>query len=93
MGLRIPGAAESTDLPAKMALRTARFRLSALELQGRKLKEIIATDTSLPEKADRPEMLANIQLAIRHIEDARMRYGKAIQAMEGGESIYADQAR
>lgn len=29
------------------------------------------------------EMRANIQLAHRHLEDARMRLGKAIQAFEG----------
>ena len=36
------------------------------------------------------EMQANIQLAYRHLEDARMRLGKAIQAFEGGKSIYGD---
>ena len=34
------------------------------------------------------EMIENIVLAYRHLEDARMRLGKAIQAYEGGESIY-----
>lgn len=29
------------------------------------------------------EMRANVQLAHRHLEDARMRLGKAIQAFEG----------
>ncbi len=37
---------------------------------------------------DRGEAIANIMLAYRHMEDARMRVGKAIQAMEGGKSIY-----
>ena len=30
------------------------------------------------------QMQANIQLAFRHLEDARMRLGKAIQAFDGG---------
>ena len=32
------------------------------------------------------EVPANITLAIRHLEDAAMRFGKAIQAAEGGVS-------
>jgi len=34
------------------------------------------------------EMHANITLAYRHLEDARMRLGKVIQAAEGGVSCY-----
>lgn len=35
------------------------------------------------------EMHANITLAYRHLEDARMRIGKAIQAYDGGVSVYS----
>ena len=34
------------------------------------------------------EMKANITLAYRHLEDVRMRLGKAIQAYDGGTSCY-----
>jgi hypothetical protein len=34
------------------------------------------------------EMAANLMLAVRHLEDARMRLGKVIQAMNGGVSIF-----
>ena len=34
------------------------------------------------------EMKANIMLTYRHLEDARMRMGKAIQAYDGGKSCY-----
>ena len=34
------------------------------------------------------EIQANIMLAYRHLEDARMRIGKVIQAYDGGVSIY-----
>lgn len=34
------------------------------------------------------EMKANVMFAYRHIEDARMRLGKAIQAYDGGTSCY-----
>lgn len=42
----------------------------------------------LPDHIDRGEMIANEILAYRHLEDARMRMGKVIQAYEGGVSIY-----
>lgn len=35
---------------------------------------------------DKGEMIANIMLALRHMEDAAMRFGKAIQASSGGVS-------
>lgn len=34
------------------------------------------------------EMDANLVLAYRHLEDARMRLGKAVQASDGGKSVY-----
>ena len=34
------------------------------------------------------EAISNIKIAYRHIEDALMRFGKAIQAADGGVSIY-----
>jgi exonuclease VII small subunit len=39
-------------------------------------------------KPDFEEMHANITLAYRHLEDAAMRLGKAIQAFDGGVSVY-----
>jgi hypothetical protein len=36
----------------------------------------------------RTEMIANVILCYRHLEDAAMRLGKAIQAKDGGKSIY-----
>lgn len=38
--------------------------------------------------ADAGEMQANIMIAYRHLEDARMRVGKIIQAFEGGVSHF-----
>lgn len=34
------------------------------------------------------ETHANLMLAYRHIEDARMRLGKVFQALDGGKSVY-----
>lgn len=34
------------------------------------------------------EAIANVMLAYRHLEDASMRLGKVIQAVDGGVSVY-----
>ncbi len=34
------------------------------------------------------EAIANVTLAYRHLEDASMRLGKVIQALDGGVSVY-----
>lgn len=34
------------------------------------------------------EVIDNITLAYRHLEDASMRLGKALQALDGGVSVY-----
>jgi hypothetical protein len=34
------------------------------------------------------EVIANVTLAYRHLEDAAMRLGKALQANDGGVSVY-----
>lgn len=44
--------------------------------------------SQLSDGASPGEAKANIMLAYRHLEDARMRLGKALQAMDGGTSIY-----
>lgn len=52
-----------------------------------KLKQEVM-DAKLPENSDRSEMMANLTLAYRHLEDCSMRFGKAIQAFDGGVSVY-----
>ena len=41
---------------------------------------------------DKGEMMANLTLTYRHLEDASMRLGKAIQASDGGISVYDNSA-
>jgi hypothetical protein len=56
----------------------------------RRLK-VIADEVWLmrhPNPAIPGEALANATLAYRHLEDASMRLGKAIQALDGGVSVY-----
>lgn len=66
-------------------------------LQRRVIKEIAKnvnflknTIKNRPEVVgqDTGEMIANVTLAYRHLEDASMRIGKAIQAFDGGVSVY-----
>lgn len=42
----------------------------------------------MPDQKAAGEAMANVMLAYRHLEDASMRLGKAIQALDGGVSVY-----
>ena len=71
----------------KNAANDLRSDLIGCEKRIRNLRGIIpplADNTAV----DMPELAANIALAFRHCEDARMRLGKAIQALDGGVSIF-----
>lgn len=68
--------------------RDLRGRLDTMEGDVRRLME----HPVFYEEQERPnqhgEMKANVMLAVRHIEDARMRMGKALQHAEDGVSVY-----
>jgi hypothetical protein len=80
----------------KTLITDVRCHIAAVEqdVLGLKAAVALADLTSRPDvptscpAADRGEMIANVMLAYRHLEDARMRLGKVIQAYEGGVSIY-----
>lgn len=63
---------------------------SFIKDMGKRVLEIKNSINTRPEVVgqDKGEMIANVTLAYRHLEDAAMRLGKAIQAYEGGQSIY-----
>lgn len=72
--------------PIKTALQEMRQKLDQTE---KDVRGLLGFDpASIPSEANQGEIIANIMLAVRHVEDARMRLGKAIQAHDGGESIY-----
>jgi len=48
----------------------------------------VFTETNEAFEGQHGEMKANIMLAYRHLEDARMRLGKVMQQIQGGVSIY-----
>ena len=49
----------------------------------KKRVQVLRTSADTPGEAG-----ANATLAYRHLEDARMRLDKAVQAIDGGESCY-----
>ena len=50
------------------------------------VREAVDIKNSAPEADNPGEVFANITLAYRHLEDAAMRFGKVIQAADGGKS-------
>lgn len=62
------------------ALRTG---IKAMVAQAVDIKGKVGT----PPLDNAGEVIANITLAYRHLEDAAMRFGKAIQASDGGVSL------
>lgn len=49
---------------------------------------VLSKSHDMPTDQRQSEVRANIMLAVRHVEDARMRLGKVIQHAEGRPSIY-----
>jgi hypothetical protein len=76
----------SSDIDFKEACYDLRGAMLPLEGRIKQIEEslrLFATGG-----ADQEEMKANLRLAYRHLEDARMRLGKAVQAFDGGTSVY-----
>jgi len=66
-----------------------RLKPIAADVKGAKT---VRTQHPEDNNEDRGEVLANLTLAYRHLEDASMRIGKTIQALAGGKSIYDNNA-
>lgn len=52
------------------------------------IKETAADVLALKVGMTEGEAIANVMLAYRHLEDASMRLGKVLQALDGGVSVY-----
>lgn len=77
----------------KFECNAVRAEITLLSKRLLKLREdpVMNKSPGAPEPGPDPdvnEMHANLMLAFRHLEDARMRIGKIIQAQGGGQSIY-----
>lgn len=52
------------------------------------LSKVIIVQTPQNDNENREEVVANLMLCYRHLEDASMRLGKVLQARDGGVSVY-----
>lgn len=77
------------DNTAKMIVEWCGKLRNRIELEKASLMELVGKLKAIPaeDSCDKNEQLANAMLAYRHLEDAKMRIGKVIQATVG-ESIY-----
>ena len=64
------------------------MQTSQCEAFRRELKPLTERLRKLVMNETNGEAIANVMLAYRHLEDASMRLGKAIQALDGGVSVY-----
>jgi hypothetical protein len=62
--------------------------IAECEAFRRELKPLAERVRAMANPAFLDEATANVMLAYRHLEDASMRLGKAIQALDGGTSVY-----
>jgi hypothetical protein len=67
----------------RVDLKTIAAELSALRKDAAPLPAIGEAGSGVD-----PEVIANVTLTYRAIEDASMRLGKAMQALDGGVSVY-----
>lgn len=84
-------AAEVAKLPSsKSGLREAAERLRTdIGHIGHAVKDLKTSGPvqGIEDVEHREEAIENVKLAYRHLEDARMRLGKVLQAADGGVSI------
>ena len=69
----------------KNAMAATRETIASLVAAAAEMKTKVQSNDA-EEGQDKGEMIANVMLGLRHLEDAAMRFGKAIQASEGGVS-------
>lgn len=67
---------------------TLRTEIKETGVRVQQLIQLAKETTEVTETSNRGEMIANVTIAYRSLEDAAMRLGKAIQANETGQSIY-----
>lgn len=62
--------------------------IDAANVARAQVKAIAETVLAMRAGIPNNEAAANVMLAYRHLEDASMRLGKVIQALDGGTSVY-----
>ena len=69
------------------AVNAERRQIKSIAGSIQAMKDKVATEPE-NDKENRGEVMANLMLAYRHLEDASMRLGKVLQARDGGVSVY-----
>jgi hypothetical protein len=80
-----------TDPGAQMLYRATQELRATIKLVAVDGDSLRKTAIAMPNDVagvDRGEVIANATLAYRHLEDASLRLGKALQALDGGVSVY-----
>ena len=67
---------------------TLRAEILAIEKRVREIREHSALRGEQAFRWQHDEVVANAMLAVRHLEDARMRLGKVIQYARDGVSVF-----
>ena len=80
--------APKAPLPIDGEVTALRWRLKQIAADVRGLRGHEFFREAAQPNCDHQEMIDNIVLAFRHLEDARMRLGKILQAHDGGTSCY-----
>lgn len=84
------------DIPVSVGSTEARELYAACQESRTRIKAVastldrvrVASREAEAERLAHAEVAANVELAYRHLEDASMRLGKALQALDGGVSVY-----
>ena len=66
----------------------SQIKIDAVNKTRAEIKTVAAAVLAIKTDTSNGEAIANIMLAYRHLEDASMRLGKVIQALDGGVSVY-----
>lgn len=76
-----------TEDSFKLSVNAVRSSIKGVAADTKLVKDSLS-DIALAPGEDRGEVIANLMLAYRHLEDASMRLGKVLQARDGGVSVY-----
>ncbi len=82
------GVGTDDEMSIKECCFDGRKTIEELKAQVKSLMKhsVFGNEQTSPDQHS--EMKANIMLTYRHLEDARMRLGKVVQAYDGGKSVY-----
>lgn len=84
--MELNNASVTSPMPLKDIANKLRGDIQATADYLNAIKKTVST-FPVPATADMGEVMSNLTLSYRHLEDAKMRLGKVVQAIEGA-SVY-----